>query len=64
MDKNKLYVVKNVGDEQTVLIFRNDNTVTAVWNGKKGIAKCSPEDTFDFFVGASIALMRCLKGVK
>ena len=49
MDKNKLYVVKNVGDEQTVLIFRNDNTVTAVWNGK---------------VGANIALMRCLKGVK
>ena len=56
--------LENSIDEKTVLIFRNDNIVTAVWNGKKGIAKCSPEDKFDFFVGANIALMRCLKGVK
>jgi len=64
IEKANVTSLANHIDEQTVLIFRNDNTVTAVWNGKKGIAKCSPEDTFDFFVGANIALMRCLKGVK
>lgn len=43
-----------------IVISRNGNTVTAENKntGDKGIAICSPEDTFDFKVGAMLALAR------
>ena len=43
-----------------IVIYQSDNTVIAEdkSTGKKGIAKCSPEDTFDFTTGAKIAFDR------
>lgn len=50
-------------EEEKVVILRNGNTVTATqyMDGEKcgtGVAKCSPEDTFDFAFGAKLALER------
>lgn len=49
--------------EEKVVILRSGNTVTATQyaDGKKrgtGVAKCSPEDSFDFAFGAKLALER------
>lgn len=49
--------------EEKVVILRNGNTVTATQyaDGKKrgtGVAKCCPEDTFNFETGAKLALER------
>lgn len=49
--------------EEEVVILRNGTTVTATHyvDGEKcgtGIAKCSPEDEFDFAFGAKLALER------
>lgn len=51
--------------EQKIVVCRDGNRVTASWyeNGKKvaaGVAKCSPEDTFDFATGARIAFDRLI----
>lgn len=50
-------------EETKVVILRNGNTVTATQyvDGEKrgtGVAKCCPEDTFDFAFGAKLALER------
>ena len=47
-------------------IFCSDKTVFAkdIDTGQEAKATCSPEDTFDFYIGAQIALLRLLKGVK
>ena len=51
---------------ETIVIYRKDREVIAVDNvtGDKAIAKCSPEDTFDFNVGAKLAFDRLMKGNK
>ena len=51
--------------EQKIVVTQDKNRVTASWyeNGKKvaaGVAKCSPEDTFDFATGARIAFDRLM----
>ena len=50
--------------ELTLLIIRKGNKVTCLSLGAndfaKGEAKCSPDDTFNFYTGASLALMRYL----
>lgn len=51
--------------EPKIVVCRDGNRVTASWyeNGKKvaaGVAKCSPEDTFDFATGARIAFDRLM----
>lgn len=45
-----------------IVISADGNTVTAVdkETGEKGIAKCSPDDKYDFRVGALIAVNRLL----
>lgn len=48
---------------EKVVILRKGNTITATWyaDDKKcgtGVAKCSPENTFDFGFGAKLALER------
>lgn len=45
---------------ETIIIYRKDNEVVALdkGTGKKGIAKCSPEDEFDFMIGAKLAFER------
>lgn len=51
--------------EPKIVVCRDGNRVTASWyeNGKKvaaGVAKCSPEDVFDFATGARIAFDRLM----
>lgn len=57
-DERGLELVK----PETIVIYRKDNEVIALdkTTGKKGIAKCCPEDTFDFMVGAKLAFDRLL----
>lgn len=45
---------------EKIVIYRKDNEVVALdkSSGEKGIAKCSPDDEFDFMTGAKIALER------
>lgn len=51
---------------ETIVIYRKDNEVIALdkRTGKKAIAKCSPEDTFDFNVGSKLAFDRLMNGNK
>ena len=51
---------------ETIVIYRKDREVIAVdkVTGDKSIAKCSPEDTFDFNVGAKLAFDRLMNGNK
>lgn len=47
------------GREETVIVIKTDGkTVTAYRGEEKGVAKCSPEDEFDLYTGASLALDR------
>ncbi len=51
--------------EQKIVVTQDKNRVIASWykDGKKiaaGVAKCSPEDTFDFATGARIAFDRLM----
>lgn len=45
---------------ETIVIYRHGDTVTALdkRDGRKATAKCSPDDTFDFMVGARLAFDR------
>lgn len=51
---------------ETIVIYRKDNETIALdkATGKKAIAKCSPEDTFDFNIGAKLAFDRLMHGNK
>lgn len=51
---------------ETIVIYRKGNEVIALdkATGKKAIAKCSPEDTFDFNIGAKLAFDRLMNGNK
>lgn len=39
-------------------IVREGRKVIATYKGNKGIAKCHPEDKFDFYIGIKLALGR------
>lgn len=48
-----------------LIIYKEDNKVIAkLLDGKRtvatGIAKCSPSDTFNFLIGAQLAMQRCI----
>jgi hypothetical protein len=43
---------------KSVTIVANENKVTAYCDGKIGVARCHPDDDFDFYIGAKIALGR------
>lgn len=53
---------KFIGKNDTIVIYQKDNTVVALnkITGKKSIAKCHPDDEFDFNVGAKIAFNRLM----
>ena len=50
-DSHRLDVVSN-GKTVTAIYYKDDNIVA------KGVARCHPEDEFDFFAGAEIAMQR------
>lgn len=49
-------------ENETIVIYRKGQEVIALdkRTGKKAVAKCSPEDEFDFKVGAELALKRLM----
>ena len=46
--------------KQTIVIKREDDTATAYKGKHKAVAKCSPDDEFDLYKGAILALTRLL----
>ena len=46
--------------KQTIVIKCEDDTVTAYMGKHKAVAKCSPDDEFDLYKGAILALTRLL----
>ena len=50
--------VKAQGMDKRVVIGVDGNKVAARCGNKKGVARCHPDDTFDFYIGAKIALAR------
>jgi hypothetical protein len=54
----KMFEDKSMGADKHVTIDVGGNKVIARCNGKTGVARCHPDDAFDFFVGAKIALER------
>lgn len=46
--------------QEMIVIYRKDNKVVALdkATGKEGVARCAPEDTFDFETGAKLAFKR------
>lgn len=52
--------------QDTIVIYRKGSNVIALdkRDGKKAVAKCSPEDTFDFATGAKIAFDRLIGNEK
>lgn len=58
------YQLELVEDKkETIVIYRNGKEVTALdkSTGKKAVAKCSPQDKFDFYTGAKLALDRLVE---
>ena len=49
---------KDAGKVEHIDIWSNGEKVIASMGTKEGVARCSPEDEFDFFVGAKLALER------
>lgn len=55
---NSLPMIEYKPKLMTICIKTDGKTVTAYMGDKKGIAKCSPEDTFDLYTGAKLAIDR------
>ena len=53
-DKKKM----NDNDSNRILVSGNQVIAIHMETGKKGVARCHPDDTFDFYTGAKIALER------
>lgn len=59
-NENSLYAEELVPVNECIVVYRKDSKVIALdkTTGKTGIAKCSPEDKFDFGIGAKLAFER------
>jgi hypothetical protein len=57
---DEMFEDKSMGTDKRVIIDSDGGEVAAIdlETGKKGVARCHPDDAFDFFVGAKIALER------
>ena len=51
-------IAEKVKERQTIVIKRDGLTVTAYCGDKKGVAHCNPDDEFDLYTGAKLALNR------
>ena len=51
---------KSMGADKRVIIDADGSEVIAVdlETGKRGVARCHPDDAFDFYIGAKLALER------
>ena len=59
---NSTEYFEKVNVNETIVIYRKDNTMVAIdkVTGEKAVAKCSPDDTFDYKVGAKLAFKRLM----
>ena len=59
-DENSIMGQGLIPVRETIVIYRNDNKVVAVnkITGKEGVARCAPDDTFNFETGAKLAFKR------
>lgn len=57
---SNIYLTKIKPQKQTIVIKREDDTVTAYMGKHKAVAKCSPDDKFDLYKGAILAITRLL----
>lgn len=59
---DEMFEPATVSKESTIVIYKKDNKVIALdkATGKTAEAICSPEDRFDFYVGADLAFERLL----
>lgn len=59
---NALEPIKN----ETIVIYRNGDETVALdkTTGKKAVAKCHPDDEYDFYTGAMLAFERLVKAPK
>lgn len=59
---DEMFESATVSKENTIVIYKKDNKVIALdkTTGKTAEAICSPEDKFDFYVGADLAFERLL----
>lgn len=55
-----IYLTKIEPQKQTIVIKREDDTVTAYMGKYKAVAKCSLDDEFDLYKGAVLAITRLL----
>lgn len=57
---DSLFGMSLIPVQEMIVIYRKDNKVVALdkATGKEGVARCSPEDTFDFETGAKLAFKR------
>ena len=57
---------KKMNNNDSIRILINGNQVIALHmeTGKKGVARCHPDDDFDFYTGAKIALERLKEAEK
>ena len=64
MDSNLEFTVKpeffDLVENGEITITRHGDKVVAKYGKKVGVAKCSPDDTFDFAVGAKLAFSRLM----
>lgn len=58
--------IKKPNDNDSIRILVSGNQVIAIHmeNGKKGVARCHPDDDFDFYTGAKLALERLKEAEK
>lgn len=56
----KMFENKSMGTDKRVIIDSDGGEVAAIdlGTGKRGVARCHPDDAFDFYIGAKIALER------
>lgn len=59
-DEGSIMAIGLVPVQEMIVIYRKDNKVVAVdkATGKEGVARCAPDDTFNFETGAKLAFKR------
>ena len=60
------YGLKKLSPYESIVIYRKDNEIIALdkSTGEKALAKCNPNDEFDFHAGAKLAFQRLMGDYK
>ena len=65
-DSSFAYDLEKLNYNETIVIYRKDNEIIALdkSTGEKALAKCNPNDEFDFHAGAKLAFQRLMGDYK